>query len=445
MSESASIPDPARQLIDKLESRRATVAVVGLGYVGLPVARAMLDAGFAVIGYDVDAAKIAKLHRGEPYIRHLGDAVFSRLAGSDRFTPTHEPGDLASADAVVLCVPTPLGDDGEPDLGCVENSTRMVAGVLKAGALVCLESTSYPRTTREVCQPIIESARGWTCGRDFFLAFSPEREDPGRAGYTTATIPRLVGGVNEPSTRAACALYRAAVKEVIAVESAEIAESAKLLENIYRAVNIALVNELKGVLGAMGIDIWRVIEASATKPFGFQPFSPGPGLGGHCIPIDPFYLTYKARQYGVESRFIELAGRINSAMPDMVVRRVLDEIGPDHRGASVLVCGVSYKKNIDDIRETPAAKIITLLQQAGVAVDYHDPHFPAFPPMRKYAINLASVELTPERLAGTDCALVVTDHDAIDWAMIGRHARLIVDTRNVMADVQGVRARVVKA
>ncbi len=434
-------------LLNKFTSKSATVAVVGLGYVGLPTVRAFHDAGLFVIGYDIDDTKIKRLRAGEAYLKHLGTDWIAALAQSKRFTPTSTPADLAAADAVILCVPTPLGEHHEPDLSFVEKSTQMVAATLRKDQLIILTSTSYPGTTRDVCKPILDK-KGLTCGRDYFLAFSPEREDPGRPGVNTKSIPRLVGGIDEPSTKLACALLSAAIEKVIPVESAEIAESAKLLENIYRAVNIALVNELKPVLGAMNIDIWKVIAAAATKPFGFQPFYPGPGLGGHCIPIDPFYLTWRAREFGHVTRFIELAGEINSKMPHQVVEAVthaLDESGRTVKGSSILIIGLAYKPDIDDIRESPAAEIITLLGTMGSKISYHDPHIAKFPRMRKYQHDLASTPLTRESIAAADCIVIVTNHTAIDYALLGEHARLIVDTRNAMARVANPKARIVRA
>ena len=401
-----------------------------------------------MIGFDIDSSKIGHLRRGESYLKHLGDELARTLAGSKRFSATDQATDLAECDVVVLCVPTPLGKHKEPDLTFVRDSTVMVARVLKAGALVCLESTSYPGTTREICKPILE-VRGGVCGSDFFLAFSPEREDPGRQGVSTRTIPRLVGGIDAASAAVAHAFYAAIVDEAILVESAEVAEAAKLLENIYRSVNIALVNELKPLLADMGIDIWQVIKAASTKPFGYQPFYPGPGLGGHCIPIDPYYLTWKAREVGHSTRFIELAGEINSHMPHYVVKRTIDALNDDSkslRGAKVLVIGMAYKPDVDDVRETPAAEIITLLRDAGALVSYHDPHVPVFPGMRKYDLEMTSQPLTRENLETMDAVVIVTDHAAIHYGIIGQHAKLVIDTRNAMAKVGGeVKARVVKA
>jgi UDP-N-acetyl-D-glucosamine dehydrogenase len=448
-------------LLARFAARDATVGVVGLGYVGLPLVRAMVHAGFRVVGYDIDPAKIEMLRRGETYLKHLGAALAKDLAATGRFTPTDQPEQLASCDAICLCVPTPLGAHKDPDLRYVERSTRMVAEQVARArharradsphpppVLVSLESTTYPGTTRELCLPILEAA-GLTLGSDFVLCFSPEREDPGREGVETRAIPRLVGGVDDASTRAGVALYAAAIERVIPVASAEVAEAAKLLENIYRAVNIALVNELKPVLTSMGIDIWQVIDAAATKPFGFQRFNPGPGLGGHCIPIDPYYLTWRAQEYGHATRFIELAGEVNSAMPRYVVERVgeaLNQQGRAVKGSGVLVLGIAYKPDVDDIRETPAAEIVEMLGERGARVSYHDPHVPVFPRMRRYQIELASVEISERALREADCVVVVTDHKAIDWTLVGEHARLIVDTRNAMARARGtVRARVVKA
>lgn len=439
------------ELIRRFTARQACVGVVGLGYVGLPTVRAMHDAGFDVLGYDIDETKIERLSRGEPYLTHVGEDLYRELAASPRFTPTVDSAAMAKADAIIICVPTPLGEHHEPDLQYVERSTEMVGGTLRAGQVVILASTSYPGTTRDVCGSILASRamrKNLAPGRDYFLAFSPEREDPGRHGITTRQIPRLVGGVDEPSERVAAALFTAAIDRVIPVGGAEVAEAAKLLENIYRAVNIALVNELKPVLEAMGIDIWRVIEAAATKPYGYAPFYPGPGLGGHCIPVDPYYLTWKARQVGMHTRFIELAGEINSRMPARVVEKVIEALNLDAkavRSSRILVLGIAYKPDIDDIRESPAAEIIGMLRDLGADVSYHDPHIATFPTMRKHAIALDSVQLTDQRLAEADCALIITHHRAIDWALVGRCARLIVDTRNVMAGVHGVTARVVKA
>jgi len=443
---------PYHVLHRKLDSLEATIAVVGLGYVGLPLVRAIHDAGYRVLGFDIDQAKIDKLRRAECYIEHLGPEFFKELAASSRFEPTSDAASLAKADAILLCVPTPLGKHREPDLSYVIESTRLCAATLRAGQLIVLESTTYPGTTREDMLPVLAEAggtRGVVCGRDYFVAYSPEREDPGSPGRTAKELPKVVGGTDQPSGDLAALLYGKFVRTVVRVSSAEVAEASKLLENIYRAVNIALVNEMKVVLDAMGIDVWEVIAAASTKPFGFQPFYPGPGLGGHCIPIDPFYLTWKARAAGHNTRFIELAGEINSAMPHHVIDRVaaaLNDDGKAMRGARVLVMGIAYKKNVDDIRESPSAEIIELLRDRGAQVSYHDPHLPVFPSMRKHRIDLESAPLTPALAAGHDVALIVTDHDAVDYAVLAQHSPLVVDTRNAMARLAGKpRARIVKA
>jgi UDP-N-acetyl-D-glucosamine dehydrogenase len=437
----------AEDLMARLESRSATIAIVGLGYVGLPLARALFDAGYGVLGYDVDTSKIEMLGRGENYMQHLGGDLARPFAASDRFTATSDPKRLTDADVIVLCVPTPLGPHNEPDLSFVLDSTRLIAGVLRKGQLVVLESTTYPGTTRGEMLPLLEAA-GLKCGTDFFLAYSPEREDPGRKDTTTSTIPKLVGGVDAISGDLAMALYTRVIAQVHRVSSAEIAEAAKLLENIYRAVNIAMVNELKMVLADMGIDIWEVIDAASTKPFGFQPFYPGPGLGGHCIPIDPFYLTWKAKEIGRPTRFIELAGEVNAQMPVYVIHRVMTALNDQSkalRGAKVLVVGIAYKPNVDDTRESPAAEIIELLGEHGAEVAYHDPHVPTFPTMRKHNIDLVSATLDAPTIQAHDCVLIVTDHESVDYGLLGEHARLIVDTRNAMDRVKEPKAPIVKA
>ncbi len=439
---------PAVQLEHKIRTRTATVAVVGLGYVGLPLLRAFFQAGFPVLGYDVDRQKIDLLQRGESYLKHLGVDFVKELAKSPKFTATADPSELAKADAIILCVPTPLGRHGEPDMSYIVKSTEMVQKVLRKGQLVSLESTTYPGTTRGDCLPIL-ARTGLVAGVDYFLAFSPEREDPGRQDHSTQTIPKLVGGCDEVSGKLATQLYAAAIKQVIPVESAEIAEAAKLLENIYRCVNIALVNELKPVLAAMDIDIWKVIDAAKTKPFGFQAFYPGPGLGGHCIPIDPFYLTWKAREFGHHTRFIELAGEINNAMPHYVIHQTIDglnAIGKPLRGSKVLVVGLAYKPDVDDVRETPAAEIIKLLFEHGADVSYHDPHVPLFAGMRKYMeYRMHSVPLSKENLKEADCVLIVTNHAVIDWKAIADHARLVVDSRNALAQYLPIQGNYVQA
>ncbi len=434
-------------LAEKIESNQAVVGVIGLGYVGLPLLVAFHQAGFPVIGFDVDPAKIEALHRGENYLKHLGESLVRDLKRSQRFDATADFSRLREADCILICVPTPLGKHLEPDLSFVARSAEDCAKTLRPGQLIVLESSTYPRTTREVVLPIL-SRGGAVCGESFFLAYSPEREDPGRKDFNTQTIPKLVGGIDPLSGELATALYAKAIRSVIPVKSAEIAESAKLLENIYRAVNIALVNEMKVVLTAMGIDIWEVIAAAATKPFGFQPFYPGPGLGGHCIPIDPFYLTWKAREVGQETRFIELAGQVNRSMPEYVVHRTqlaLNDRRVALNGAKVLVLGLAYKPDVDDVRESPSFEIIEKLEELGASVDYHDPHVPATHKMRHYDLKMRSIEFSPAALAGYDCLIVSTHHAWYDWQVIADHARLIIDARGALRRVTGRKDHIVSA
>src|SRR3954453_9444958 len=434
-------------LESKIQSGSAIVGVIGLGYVGLPLLVAFHRAGFSVMGFDVDPKKIDALHRGENYLKHLGTSLASDMKKAGRFDATTDFARLAEADAVISCVPTPLGKHLEPDLSYVERTADEIAKTLRKGQLVVLESTTYPRTTREIMLPRFQ-AKGLRCGEDFFLAYSPEREDPGRKDFNTQSIPKLVGGIDAASGEVATALYRKAIKQVIPVSSAEVAEAAKLLENIYRAVNIALVNEMKVVLTAMGIDVWEVIQAAATKPFGFQAFYPGPGLGGHCIPIDPYYLTWKAREYGRSTRFIELAGEVNHSMPAYVVDRLvhaLNERSRSARGSRVLVLGLAYKPDVDDVRESPSFELIEKLEHLGAAVDYNDPHVPQTHKMRHHDLRMSSVELSPQSLKSYDCVLVATHHQAYDWQMVADHAKLIVDTRNATRNVKGRQDHIVRA
>jgi UDP-N-acetyl-D-glucosamine dehydrogenase len=434
-------------LTEKIESGTAAVAVMGLGYVGLPLLAAFHAAGFRVLGLDNDPEKIAALGRGENYLKHLGGNLVADMLKAGRFEATGDAGRLGEADAIISCVPTPLGEHLEPDLSFVEACADDIARTLRPGQLVVLESSTYPGTTREVMLPRL-SAGGLKCGRDFFLAYSPEREDPGRKDYSTKTIPKLVGGIDAESGRVAAALYQRAVRQVVPVASCEVAEAAKLLENIYRSVNIALVNEMKTILSGMGIDIWQVIDAAATKPFGFQPFYPGPGLGGHCIPIDPFYLAWKAREAGMPTRFIELAGEINRAMPDYVVRKLvaaLNEQGRTPNGARILVLGLAYKPDVDDVRESPSIELIERLRRIGATVDYNDPHVAATHKMRRHDLRMKSVELTPAAIGSYDAVLIATHHSAYDWRMIAENAKLIVDTRGVMRAFTGCKAKIVQA
>ncbi|MBI1372713.1 MAG: nucleotide sugar dehydrogenase [Phycisphaera sp.] len=434
-------------LHDIITDRSVVVGVIGLGYVGLPLSRVFTDAGVRVIGFDVDPAKIEALAAGRNYLKHLGDDYVKALIADGRFEATTEFARLDEADAILVCVPTPLGPHLEPDLSYVEKTADDIAANLRAGHLVVLESTTYPSTTRDVVLPRL-AATGLMCGHDFFLAYSPEREDPGRKDANTHTIPKLVGGIDEVSGELATALYRLAIEKVIPVRNAEVAEAAKLLENIYRAVNIAMVNEMKVLMTAMNIDVWEVIDAAATKPFGFQPFYPGPGLGGHCIPIDPFYLTWKAKEVGLPTRFIELAGEINHQMPEYVVQRTtwaLNQRGKAVKGARVLVLGLAYKPDVDDVRESPALELIEKLRDLGAAVDYNDPHVPATHKMRRYDLKMTSVDLSPEMLAGYDAVVVATDHSAYDWQSIADNVRLLIDTRGATRRVTGPRDHIVGA
>ncbi len=438
---------PAEQLRQRIDDRTARVAVVGMGYVGLPLAETFAWGGYPVLGFDIDTAKVEKLNRGQSYIGHICSDRVAELVQSGRFEATTDPERFRTADAVIICVPTPLTEAREPDLSCIVATGRTLMPHLRPGQLVVLESTTYPGTTEDLLRPILEES-GLRAGKDFFLAYSPEREDPGNRDYSTRTIPKVVGGVNCASRELAAALYAPVVEGVVEVSGTGVAEACKILENTYRAVNIALVNELKGVFEAMGIDVWEVIAAARTKPFGFQAFYPGPGLGGHCIPIDPFYLTWAARKYGVHTRFIELAGEINTAMPQYVVGRVaeaLNEDGKPLKGSRVCVLGVAYKKDVDDPRESPAFVVLDLLQKRGAEVSYNDPHVPSLPAMRHHALSLDSQELTPAFLQRQDCVVVITDHSAYDFNFIVRHARLVVDTRNATADCTAAGARVCKA
>lgn len=433
----------------KIEARTALVGVIGLGYVGLPLCRAFTDAGVRVLGFDVDTAKIAALARGESYLKHLGTAFAREMIDTARFEATADFSRLREPDAILICVPTPLGKGTDPDLSYVERAGADIAASLRPGQLIVLESSTYPGTTREVLLPSL-LATGLTCGTDagFYLAFSPEREDPGRKDMTTAQIPKLVGGIDGPSGEIAAALYRAAFRAIVPVSSAEVAEAAKILENTYRAVNIALVNELKVLLDRMGINIWEVIDAAKTKPFGFQPFYPGPGLGGHCIPIDPFYLSYKARQIGLPTKFIELAGEINHQMPGYVVSRLRDALihrGTDISGSRILILGLAYKPDIDDVRESPSFELIEDLRDLGAHVDYNDPHVARTHQMRRHDLQMTSVALMPESLRGYDAVVISTAHSAYDWPLIARNAKLIVDTRNALKGYNGDRSHIVMA
>jgi UDP-N-acetyl-D-glucosamine dehydrogenase len=434
-------------LLSRVDQKTARIGIIGLGYVGLPLARAFARGGYQVIGFDIDAKKVAQLQRGQSYIGHIPAETISEMRRLG-FNATARFDRLSEPDAIIICVPTPLTDAREPDLTYVVNSARAIAAHLRRGQLVVLESTTYPGTTRDVVLPILE-AGGLKVGEDFYLAFSPEREDPGNPRFSAPTIPKIVGGLDSRSLESALALYGQVVVRTVPVSTPEVAEASKILENTYRAVNIALVNELKVLYDRMGIDVWEVIEAAKTKPFGFQAFYPGPGLGGHCIPIDPFYLAWVARKYSLTTRFIELAGEINTAIPGYVVNKVADALnsrGKPVLGSKVALLGMAYKKDVDDARESPGFELMDLLLKKGAVVSYNDPHIPLLSPMRHYPhLRMESQELSAGYLQAQDCVLVATDHSAYDWPWIVEHSRLIVDTRNATRGVKAADERIVRA
>jgi UDP-N-acetyl-D-glucosamine dehydrogenase len=416
-------------LIIKLNNKTALIGIVGLGYVGLPLLLRYVEAGYKVLGLDIDSEKSRKLNIGETYIKHISAEAIGKARQS--FEATTDFKRAHEADALIICVPTPLDDHRSPDLSFVLNTTNSLVPYLRVGQIISLESTTYPGTTEEEVMPRIEST-GLKVGQDIALVYSPEREDPGNPDFCTQTIPKIVGGVTPSCLDSGIALYGNIIDTVVPVSSTRAAEMTKLLENIHRAVNIGLVNEMKIVSDKMGIDIHEVIRAAATKPFGFVPYFPGPGLGGHCIPIDPYYLTWKAREYGINTRFIELAGEVNSNMPHWVVGKVTDALNSQHKsvkGSKILVLGISYKKNIDDMRESPSVELMELLQAKGAVIAYSDPYVPFFPKMCNYHFDLASVEITAKILAIYDCVLIATNHDLFNYTLIKQHAQLIVDTR----------------
>jgi UDP-N-acetyl-D-glucosamine dehydrogenase len=426
----------------------SSLGIIGLGYVGLPLVRAFVQSGTPVIGFDVDPRKVEMLAQGQSYIRHMDAQWLGQAIQKKTFQPTTDLNRIDEPEAIVICVPTPLNVSRDPDMTYIENTAKAIAKRLRLGQLVVLESTTYPGTTRDVVRPILD-ATGLECGKDYFLAFSPEREDPGNQSFSTQTIPKVVGGINRPSLDRAVELYQRVMKQVVPVASCEVAEASKILENTYRSVNIAMVNELKLLFMKLGIDIWEVIDAAKTKPFGFQAFYPGPGLGGHCIPIDPFYLTWLARCHEMPTRFIELAGEINTSMPQFVVDRVaeaLNETGKPVKGSKVGILGVAYKKDIDDPRESPSFKLMELLRERGAVLSYCDPHVPTLPKMRSFDVALMSSQsLTPEYLQSLDCCLIATNHTAFDYDLIVRESKLVVDTRNATADIPAPPGRVWKA
>jgi len=437
------------ELFKKIQDKTAVVGVIGQGYVGLPLALVFCEAGFTVTGFDLDVKKVEAISRGESFIKHIGPERVATAVATGRYQATNDFSRLRACDAIMICVPTPLGPHREPDNSYIHATAREIAKRLRYGQLVILESTTYPGTTDTEVKAILEES-GLHCTKEFLLAFSPEREDPGRQDFTTKTIPKVVGGVDPVSTEAAVALYAAAMNKVVSVSSSRVAESSKLLENIFRSVNIALVNELKVIFDGMGIDVWEVIEAAKTKPFGYMPFYPGPGLGGHCIPLDPFYLAWKAAEHGHWARFIELAGEINTRMPSYVVSKVAEALNGEAkalRGSKVLVLGLSYKANIDDDRESPSYEILELLKDAGAEVAYCDPFFPRTAKTRKYDLGLASIPATPEAFGSHDAVVVSTAHEQFKNEALYRDVKLVVDTRNILAPLfpKGQGPRVVKA
>jgi len=432
-----------RSLVGKLHDNSAVIGILGLGYVGLPLMLRYSEVGYKVLGFDVDSDKVDRLNSGESYIEHISDGAIA-AACNQGFEATTELLRTAEADALIICVPTPLNSYREPDLSFVTSTVDALLPYLRKGQVVSLESTTYPGTTEEELKPRIEIT-GLTVGVDVFLVYSPEREDPGNPDFVTRTIPKICGGVTEACCNAGIALYQGVIDQVVPVSSTRAAEMTKLLENIHRAVNIGLVNEMKIVADRMDIDIYEVIDAAATKPFGFVSYYPGPGLGGHCIPIDPFYLTWKAREFGVHTRFIELAGEVNSSMPDWVVNKVATALNGESkpiRGSSILILGIAYKKNVDDMRESPAVSIMEMLREQGARLSYHDPYVPQFPLLRKHTFELSSVELNEETIGQIDCVIIATDHDVVDYEFVRQHARLIVDTRGVY---RGREKHIVKA
>jgi len=435
--------------LEKIKSKQAIIGIVGLGYVGLPLARAFCHQNIHVVGFDIDQEKIDTIEKNQSYIKHIGDDAIKEMRADGLFNVTTDFAKIADVDVIIICVPTPLSKHREPDLGPVLNTGRSIAPHLQKGQLVVLESSTYPGTTDSELAGVLEQS-GLKKDEDFHLAYSPEREDPGNESFSTSTIPKIVGADTPLSRDLVAAVYEGVISEVVSVASSRTAEAIKLTENIFRSVNIALVNEMKVIFDAMDIDVWDVIDGAATKPFGFMPFYPGPGLGGHCIPIDPFYLTYKAREYEVPTRFIELAGEINTKMPQLVVSKTAQAMSlvsqKAMNGANVLIIGMAYKKNIDDMRESPSLVLTELLEAEGADVAFHDPFFPIIPQTREHSelAGRKSVDLTPEVIARFDAVLISTNHDGVDYQMLAEHAALIVDTRNAMKGISG-KAVVVKA
>jgi UDP-N-acetyl-D-glucosamine dehydrogenase len=431
-------------------NKTARIGIVGLGYVGLPLTRAFIDKGFNVVGFDIDKVKIDSLVKGKSYISHISNQYIFDAVSSGQFIPTVDFSKISGVDAVVICVPTPLDSNQEPDLSYIISTGNLIVPHIKPNQLIVLESTTYPGTSTEILKPILEK-NGLKSGKNFFLAYSPEREDPGNPSFSTASIPKVVGGDGAKAAELAVAMYNQIVIETILVSSVEVAEAVKLTENIFRSVNIALVNELKIIYDKMGIDIWEVIEAAKSKPFGYMPFYPGPGLGGHCIPVDPFYLTYRAKQYGHQTKFIALSGEINTQMPAYVVGvlefALKNKFSMALRGARILLIGVAYKKNVDDTRESPAFALMTLMESQGAEVAYFDPFVPEIPNVRSYPAlgNRKSIDWPGVALAKYDAALICTDHDSINYEELVEHSKLVVDTRNATASINDVLGKIIKA
>ncbi len=434
-------------LLQKITDNKAVVGVVGLGYVGLPLLMEFVEQGFKTIGFDIDQFKVDKLNAGESYIKHIDGKRVKKVRDTQLFEASSDFSRIPEVDCILICVPTPLTKHREPDVSYITSTGEVLAKHIRKGQFVVLESSTYPGTTEEVLKPILEKS-GLKGDKDFWVAFSPEREDPNNPNFNTRTIPKVIGANTEYARQLASALYEKVIVKTVPVSSSQAAEATKLLENIFRSVNIALVNEMKMILDKMGIDVWEVINAASTKPFGYMPFYPGPGLGGHCIPIDPFYLTWKAREFEMNTRFIELAGEVNTSMPHWVVSKVMDALNEHEKsikGSNILLLGAAYKKDIDDPRESPSFKLIEIMLEKGANVDYNDPLIPELPDMRMYDIKKKSVDLTPENLAKYDCVLISTDHTVYDWDFIVKHSKLVIDTRNATKNVLEGRDKIVKA
>ncbi len=433
---------------NKQANKPPLVGIVGLGYVGLPLAREFCAGGARVLGFDINSNMVKKVNSGRSPLKHIPDKQIKDMVKSGRFKATDSMKQLSKPDALLICVPTPLTENREPDMTYVVQTCETISKYLRKGQLVVLESTTYPGTTRELMLPILEKGSGLKAGRDFYMAYSPEREDPGNKHFQTGNIPKVVGGYNKASLERALEIYKYAIEKMVPVDSCEVAEAAKILENTYRCVNIAMVNELKMLFDRMGMDVWEVVRAASSKPFGFQAFYPGPGLGGHCIPIDPFYLTWKARQYGMATRFIELAGEINTDMPHYVVSRTMEALNEHKKslkGSKVLVLGLAYKKDIDDVRESPSIELIELLQAKGAKVDYNDPYIPKTHKQRQHNLGMKSKPLSAAMLKKYDVVLIATDHSDYDYRWIVKNAKLVVDTRNATANIKQGRKKIYKA